>query len=110
MLETTGCDAIMIGRGVLGNPWLIKNTIDYLNGNEFCNVSIEDKIDMCLKHLNYLKELKDDKLATLEIRNHISWYFKGVPGANTLKNSVFKCKTVSEINDLLKEYKENING
>ena len=110
MLETTGCDAIMIGRGVLGNPWLIKNTIDYLNGNEFCNVSIEDKVDMCLKHLNYLKELKDDKLATLEIRNHISWYFKGVPGANTLKNSVFKCKTVSEINDLLKEYKENING
>ena len=110
MLETTGCDAIMIGRGVLGNPWLIKNTIDYLNGNEFCNVSIDDKVDMCLKHLNYLKELKDDKLATLEIRNHISWYFKGVPGANSLKNSVFKCKTVSEINDLLKEYKENING
>ena len=58
MLEETGCDAVMIGRGVLGNPWLIKNTINYLDGKELIDVSVEDRIDMCLKHLKYLEELK----------------------------------------------------
>ena len=110
MLDTTGCDAVMIGRGVLGNPWLIKNTINYLNGTDLISVSINDKIDMCLKHLEYLQELKNEKLAVLEIRNHISWYFKGISGTNDLKNSIFKCKTVKEIKDILFSFKENQNG
>ena len=53
MLESTGCDAVMIGRGVLGNPWLIKNTINYLDGKDLIDVSVSDRVDMCLKHLSY---------------------------------------------------------
>lgn len=109
MLDFTSCDAIMIGRGVLGNPWLISNTINYLENKDTYNVTLEDRINICLKHLKYLKELKNDKLATLEIRNHVSWYFKGIHGSNSLKNEVFKCKTVEEINKLLIDYKENSN-
>ena len=109
MLDTTGCDAVMIGRGVLGNPWLIKNTINYLDGKEIKNVSLEDRIHICLKHLEFLKKLKNEKLATLEIRNHISWYFKGIHGANNLKNAVFKCTSVDEIKKLLLEFKECSN-
>lgn len=110
MLDFTGCDAVMIGRGVLGNPWLIKNTIHFLDGLPIEEVSLTDKIDMCIKHLNYLLELKDEKLACLEIRNHISWYFKGVVGANTLKNEIFKCTSTIQIIKLLNEFKENKNG
>lgn len=81
MLDETGCDAVMIGRGVLGNPWLIKNTISYLETNFYdSDISIDDKIAMILHHLDYLTHLKSEHIATLEIRNHIGWYLKGVPG------------------------------
>ena len=110
MLKETGCDAIMIGRGLLGNPWLIRDTINYLEGKEVSNVSEIEKVDMCIKHLNYLKELKNDKLACLEIRNHISWYFKGIQGGKELKNEIFKCSSTFEIEKLLLDFKEIIYG
>jgi len=106
MLDETGCDAVMIGRGVLGNPWLIKNTINYLDNKELISVTVEDKIDMCLKHLKYLQKLKNEKLACLEIRNHIGWYFKGIKCANELKNKVYKTTNIHDIICLLKEFKE----
>ena len=106
MLEETGCDAVMIGRGVLGNPWLIKNCINYLSGKEVVDVTVEDRIDMCLKHLEYLNNLKSEKLACLEIRNHIGWYFKGIKGSNELKNKVYKTTNIHDIICLLKEFKE----
>ena len=106
MLEETGCDAIMIGRGVLGNPWLIKNILNYLDSRELVNVTVKDRVDMCLKHLNYLEDLKNEKLACLEIRNHIGWYFKGIKGSNELKNRVYKTTNIHDIICLLKEFKE----
>ena len=106
MIDETGCDAVMIGRGVLGNPWLIKNTVNFLENKDVINVSVEDRIDMCLKHLLYLNDLKNEKLACLEIRNHISWYFKGIKSANELKNKVYKTSNIHDIISLLKEFKE----
>lgn len=109
MLEETKCDAVMIGRGVLGNPWLIKNIVNYLDGREVVDVSIVDRIDMCLKHLKLLDSLKNEKLACLEIRNHISWYFKGIKGANELKNKVYQTTSIHDIILLLNEFKEAQN-
>ena len=109
MLEETNCDAVMIGRGVLGNPWLIKNIVNYLDGKEVIDVSIVDRIDMCLKHLKLLDSLKNEKLACLEIRNHISWYFKGIKGANELKNKVYQTTNIHDIILLLNEFKEAQN-
>ena len=66
MLDETNCDAVMIGIGVLGNPWLIKNTINYLEDKDYNkNISIEEKINMILKHLEYLNDIKDEKIACL---------------------------------------------
>ncbi len=110
MIEETNCDAVMIGRGVLGNPWLIKNTVSYLDGGEITLPSINDRIDMCLKHLELLKSLKSEKAACLEIRNHISWYFKGISGANELKNKVYQTSNIHDIILLLNEFKEAQNG
>ena len=109
MLEETKCDAVMIGIGVLGNPWLIKNIVNYLDGKEVIDVSIVDRIDMCLKHLKLLDSLKNEKLACLEIRNHISWYFKGIKGANELKNKVYQTTSIHDIILLLNEFKEAQN-
>ena len=108
MLSETHCDAIMIGRGVLGNPWLIHNTLRFLNGDPILNVSVEDRIEMCLKHLNLLKELKDEKIACLEIRNHIGWYFKGIKGSNDIKNKVYQTSNIHDIISILIEFKEEV--
>lgn len=104
MIDETGCDAVMIGRGVLGNPWLIKNTINYLDGKGIESVSITDRVDMCLEHLNLLLNLKGEKIACLEIRNHIGWYFKGIKGANELKNKVYQTSNIRDIIFLLNEF------
>lgn len=111
MLDETGCDAIMIGRGVLGNPWLIEQTVAYLNGDLVFQPNRLDRVDMCIKHLNYLSVVKDEKVARLEIRNHIGWYFKGLPGANEIKNKVYQCDSIHDIMQVLMSYREELlNG
>ena len=111
MLDETGCDAIMIGRGVLGNPWLIEQIVAYLNGDLVSQPNRLDRVDMCIKHLNYLSDVKDEKVARLEIRNHIGWYFKGLPGANEIKNKVYQCDSIHDIMQVLMSYREELlNG
>ena len=109
MIEETNCDAVMIGRGVLGNPWLIKNSINYISGKPIVYISDLDKIDMCLHHLEYLKELKNEKIACLEIRNHIAWYLKGIKGSNELKNIIFKTTSIHDIINLLINFKKEVS-
>lgn len=109
MLDETNCDAVMIGRGVLGNPWIIKNTIDYLDGKEIKTVSNKEKIDMCLHHLDYLNTLKDEHLACLEIRNHIGWYLKGMKDGNIVKNNIYQTSNIRDIIDILNEFKEGLD-
>lgn len=104
MLDETNCDAVMIGRGVLGNPWLIKETIDYLEkGIEPKQVTIKEKFDMINKHFDYLLEIKPEKVALLEMRSHIAWYLKGIKGASSIKNNIFKINDTNELKNYLKE-------
>lgn len=109
MLDETNCDAVMIGRGVLGNPWIIKNTIDFLDGKEIDKISNREKIDMCLHHLDYLNDLKDEHLACLEIRNHIGWYLKGMKDGNIVKNNIYQTSNIRDIIDILNEFKEGLD-
>lgn len=108
MLEETGCDAVMIGRGVLGNPCLIRDTVALLDGKEIPKeVTPLEKIDMCIKHLKLLSELKNEKVAVLEIRNHIAWYLKGVEGSNQLKNKVYQMTNLCDILHVLEEFRRS---
>lgn len=107
MLVETGCDAVMIGRGVLGNPWLIKECVDYLeDGTPPRKVSLNEKIEMIKRHINLLKETKDEKRALLEIRSHATWYLKGIHGSSRLKQEICKVKSISELIELLDEFKK----
>lgn len=111
MLEETNCDAIMIGRGVLGNPWLIKQIKFYIEENKIIDLPTNiEKIDMCIDHLNLLLEIKDQKVAALEIRNHIGWYLKGIKNSNEIKNKVYQTKEISDIIDILNTYKKEIES
>lgn len=107
MLDETLCDAIMIGRGVLGKPWLIREINYYLEtGEKLEEPTPLERIDFCLKHLNNLYQLKDEHLAVLEIRSHIAWYLKGLPKSNEIKNKIFLQTHIFDIIDTLNEYKE----
>ena len=105
MLEETGCDAVMIGRGVLGNPWLIKECVDYLNdGTEPTPVSKEERIKMLKRHFKLLVEDIGEKGAVLEIRTHALWYIKGLPGSAPVKNKICASKTAEDMFKILDDY------
>ena len=109
MLEYTKCDAIMIGRGVLGNPWLIKEIDTYLKTNTIIDKpTYEEKIDMCYKHLNYLLKIKNEHVAVLEMRSHIAWYIKGMPYHKEIKNLIFKAQNKEEITEILDNYRKKL--
>ena len=80
MLDETGCDAVMIGRGILGNPWLIKECIYYLEtGKILPKPTNIEKIAMMKKHFELLVQDKNERVALLEIRTNILYYLKGMP-------------------------------
>ena len=108
MLDETGCDAVMIGRGVLGNPWFIKNTVEYLeNGSYEDNVTLKDKIEMLKYHFELLNKYKNEKVALLEIRSHALWYLKGISGGAKTKNMICSAKSSKEVFDILEELLNN---
>jgi len=105
----TGVDAFMIGRGVLGNPWLIRECVTYLEtGKILDEPTYIERIDMCLKHLDYLKQLKNEHLAVLEIRSHVAWYLKGIPNSKEIKEKIFLMDKTHDIIDILNGYKNKI--
>ena len=105
MIEETGVDGVMIGRGVLGNPWLIKECVEYLEtGKEPGEVSFIEKVSMMRKHYQLLTEDKDEKLALLEIRSHIIWYLKGMPQSKEIKNKICQSKTTEDMFNIIDEY------
>ncbi len=105
MLDETGCDAIMIGRGALGNPWLIRDTVQYLKtGIIPSSPTKEEKIAMIKKHLDYLLKTKPEKVAVTEMRTNVSYYLKGLPRTADIKNKIFKTINAKEFNQILDDY------
>lgn len=106
MLEYTKCDAVMIGRASLGNPWFIKESVEYLEkGKKIPKPTCEEKINMIIKHFNILKEYKGEKTALLEIRTHALWYIKGLKHNAIIKNKITKIKNENELINILNDYK-----
>ena len=105
MIDETGCDAIMIGRGVLGNPWLIKQCIGYLDeGIEPERVTLEERIEMIKRHAELLSDIRPEKVAMHKMRTHAAYYLKGRYRSAEIKPRLFKMNTKEELFDLLDEY------
>ena len=109
MLEETGCDGIMIGRATLGNPWIFKKILYYLeNGKKMAEISSEEKYNVIKEHFDFLFEEKGEYTATREIRKHIAWYVKGLKNATVLREAINRVESKEEFDKILKEYFENI--
>ena len=105
MFEYTGVDGIMIGRASLGNPWIFKQIVYYLeNGKKLEGISLEEKYEIIIKHFNLLLEEKGEYTATREIRKHISWYVKGMPNCSYIKEKINMIQTKEDFVKIITEY------
>lgn len=109
MLKETNCDAVMIGRATLGNPWIIKKCVEKLeNDIDIPDPSYTERIDMILKHYNLLKENTNEKTALLEIKTHALWYLKYIPNSKEIKRQISVVKTEKEFLEILKTFKQEL--
>jgi len=106
MRQETGCDGVMIGRGVVGNPFLIKEITNYLNGENNIEVSVDDKFNYCLKHAQKLIKLKGEKLGISEMRGLAPHYINGLYSATIYKEKMNRMNTYSDLQEILNDYRK----
>jgi nifR3 family TIM-barrel protein len=105
MLDMTGCDAVMIGRGAQGNPWIFKRILHFLKTGEIsADPSFSEKIETVIRHMNMLVRLKGEHTGICEMRKHVAWYIKGMKNSTYVKEKVFRLTSRDEIISLLREY------
>ena len=106
MIDKTGCDGVMIGRGALGNPWIFEEIATRANSEKYVAPTLAESIDTCLYHVELMRKSKGEKVASAEIKKHAALYIKGVRGAASIRDSIMKTSSTSEIEDILLELKE----
>lgn len=107
MFEYTNVDGIMIGRAALGNPWLIRDLVDYFeDGTIHTPPTKEEKLDTMLRHMELLCDLRGEKLGMMEMRSHAAWYMKRLPNAKTIKQNLNSLKTKIDLVELVNQYKQ----
>lgn len=105
LFDSTKCDAIMIGRAAQGNPWIFKEILYYLNtGKSLSPPSVQEKIDLSLRHARMLIEYKGEYIGIREMRKHISWYIKGLKSAARLREKINKTNSYEELEKLMYEF------
>lgn len=110
MFEETCVDGIMIGRASLGNPWIFKNIIDFLENKTYNKnfPSEEEKLKLILKHIELEIEEKGEETAIKEMRKHIAWYVKGLKESSKMREQINTLKTKIDVQDCLIEYFKSI--
>lgn len=105
MINYTGCDAIMIGRGSEGNPFIFRQVNEYLEtGKVTFNPAPRERLLQMLEHIEMLAEEKGENRGIKEARKHIAWYIKGLKGAAKLKSAVFKISDIATMRSCLTDY------
>lgn len=104
MFKETGCDAVMIGRGAQGNPWILRQVKDYLEtGNITAPPSIDEIVDMIIRHCQMLCDVKGEFTAVREMRKHFAWYTAGIKHAAALRNEVNHITKQDEFNEFVQQ-------
>ena len=107
MFEQTKCDAVMIGRGAQGNPWIFKQINDYMtNGTEFTKPSENEVCDMIMRHAVMLIEAKGEYTGIREMRKHFAWYTAGMKHAAVLRNEVNHVEHIEQLEELVNKMRD----
>jgi nifR3 family TIM-barrel protein len=109
MLDTTGVDGVMIGRGALGNPWMLYRTVHYLTTGELLpEPTPKEKIEIAILHMDRLIALKGESQAVKEMRKHLAWYLKGLPRAARVKDQIMEETSRDRLVSILYEYVDSL--
>lgn len=101
MLEYTGCDAVMIGRGAFGNPWLFRQINAYLDsGIVIPPPSLEEKMTVMLRHIAKMVEYKGEYTAMREARRHAAYYTKGLRGGAKFRAQMSSLETYDDLKEI----------
>ena len=103
MMQETGCDSIMVGRGAEGNPFLFREIKAAMGKTSIPPLTKEEKQETIRQHMKLLVENKGEHIGILEARKHLAWYVKGIPGATKLKTRAFSATTLSEVLSIIDE-------
>lgn len=111
MLDHTGCDAVMIGRAALGNPWMLYRTIEYLtNGILPPDPTAAEKIRIAILHMDRLISLKGESIAVKEMRKHMAWYLKGLTGSARIKDVLMELTERDKMANVLTDYVRHLES
>ena len=105
MLDKTGCDSIMVGRGALGNPFIFQIIKKTLVGETYSEPTLFERQRAMQRHIELMRETKPERVGVPEMRKHFAWYVKGLPHSAKLKVQAFSAKTYEELFDLVNEMK-----
>lgn len=109
LLETTGCDAVMIGRGAHGNPWIFKQIAHYLaTGEQLPAPTAQERIEVCLRHMDLLVEHKGELIGIKEMRKHSAWYIKGLHNSAEVRTVLNEQETRDGMRKVLLDYLEHL--
>ena len=108
MLEYTGCDYLMIGRGALGNPWVFREINEYFEKGIIIDPpTLGEKCDILLRHISAVVKYKGENIGMREARKHTAYYLKGFKNAAKLRNLAFSMKTLSDLENLISEIRKS---
>lgn len=101
MLDRTGCDFLMVGRGALGHPWIFSNINAYLNSGEALpDPTVDERMSIMIRQIKSLCVYKGEKVGIREARKHAAWYIKGIRGAASFRQEIGKLSSIVELEDL----------
>ncbi len=101
ILSESGCQSLMIGRGAMGNPWLFREALAALHGQDGPAVSLQERVDTARLHARWMVDYKGERLGVMEMRKHIGHYIGGLRGATALRRELNLAKTLDELENLL---------
>lgn len=109
MLEFTGCDGVMVGRGAQGNPFIFRQIREYFEtGRATYKPTFREKIEQAIEHTRLICDIKGEGRGILEMRKHVAWYIKGIPYGAELKNKVFGITSRDEMLEVLSAAAERL--
>ena len=103
MFDYTGCDAILVSRGMLGRPWIVEDILNSFAGKEIAKRSLEDYRQALLEHLHYSLTFKSEHGALIDMRKASCWYLKNVAGARELRGKASHASTLDEVRTLIQQ-------
>jgi nifR3 family TIM-barrel protein len=101
MISETGCDAIMVGRGSLGNPWIFAEIKAALNGEDYVPPSAQERKAAIIDHIRAFRQTHGERFAGGEMKKWASWYIKGMPGASVARSKIFTASSSIEIENII---------